>query len=259
MESATCGTDLSNSFAIAVSDSTTRKKSNASSVHPRNPATVAYAASRVDVGGKCPPGGPATGTAAAESMRRNIAAGGARREVTGRAAGVRGQRSEVRQESTQGMGATTLPRPVLRERAGVRVISTTKCASRPSAMALGVNFFVTPASPPANARPAGSGRPGGPRGSSRRSSATGTSTASSSSPARIAPLPEDVHAALLARPRAERQRDEPERFPEPVRRDVLRAPAAEQPAPVRRPLELRPHQRRPDQPRCRPARRSSGR
>src|SRR6266852_2299395 len=40
-ENATCASDLPNSLAIAVRHITTRKKSNASSVQPRNPAVTA--------------------------------------------------------------------------------------------------------------------------------------------------------------------------------------------------------------------------
>src|SRR5260221_14240483 len=40
-ENAICASDLPNSFAIAVRHITTRKKSNASSVQPRNPAVTA--------------------------------------------------------------------------------------------------------------------------------------------------------------------------------------------------------------------------
>src|SRR5947208_1124765 len=96
MERATCGTDLPNSFAIAVSDSPTRKKSNASSVHPRNPATVAYAASREEVGGNRPAGGPSA--AAATSIPRNIAAAPpGRTRGASQKSEVRGQKSGIKE------------------------------------------------------------------------------------------------------------------------------------------------------------------
>src|SRR4051794_3734419 len=62
-----------------------------------------------------------------------------------------------------------------------------------------------------------------------------------------AALPEDVHPLLPARSSAERQRDEPERFPEAIGLDILRAPAAEQATPVCRAIEHRLDQRRADQ------------
>src|SRR5439155_10525484 len=62
-----------------------------------------------------------------------------------------------------------------------------------------------------------------------------------------APLPEDVHPPLPARARAKRERDEPERLPEIIRLDVLRAPAAEELAPIRRALEHRLDEHRADE------------
>src|SRR5258708_36671820 len=49
-ENATCASDLPNSLAIAVRHITTRKKSNASSVQPRNPAVTAAPWSERGVG-----------------------------------------------------------------------------------------------------------------------------------------------------------------------------------------------------------------
>src|SRR5687768_1196142 len=61
-------------------------------------------------------------------------------------------------------------------------------------------------------------------------------------------LPEDVHARTLPSDRTwtKRQRDEPERFPEIVRVQVLSAPQAEQLAAICRALERRLDEHRPD-------------
>src|SRR5207302_10827420 len=61
------------------------------------------------------------------------------------------------------------------------------------------------------------------------------------------PFPEDVDPLLLARAGAERQRHKPDRLPEIIRLDILRAPAAEQSAPVRSAIEDGFDERRPYQ------------
>src|SRR3954454_8247410 len=58
-----------------------------------------------------------------------------------------------------------------------------------------------------------------------------------------APLPEDMRP-LPPRPRAKGQRNKPHRLPKVIRIKILRTPAAEQLAPVRRTLEHRAKQRR---------------
>src|SRR5690606_34316945 len=60
-------------------------------------------------------------------------------------------------------------------------------------------------------------------------------------------LPEDMDALLLLAPPAIGDRHETHRLPEPVRRQVLRAPAAVETASVSAAVELRLEQRRADQ------------
>ena len=71
---------------------------------------------------------------------------------------------------------------------------------------------------PSSASPAGSGTPADPRGSRRRSSGTDTSTASSSSSALIRRCQKMCTRRFPVAPRAERDRHEPHRFPEVIRR-----------------------------------------
>src|SRR5262245_51323657 len=60
-------------------------------------------------------------------------------------------------------------------------------------------------------------------------------------------LPEDMNPLALAAARAEGERNKSQRFPEMIRLDVLGAPAAEEAAPVCRPLKHRHHEGSADQ------------